>query len=263
MPYLERSAHLGRVGSFPFVFRATSALGYANALSGRIPDALPLLDQRASQDLSETRALYDVARVYMRTSKGYLLIGRLDEATQMALRARDLAQQRREGGRLADVQRLIGDIAVHRDPPEVESAAAHYRQALVAAEELGMRPLQAHCHPGLGKLFHRIGDQAKATEHVTIAATMYREMDMGFWLQQAEAELGAPHKTSPRTGLSGYAVNLSVPTSRVGHPSTVPAAKENEFMRSYLSPSRCKRTSFLAGGRGRENMHDGRCVKVG
>ena len=52
-----------------------------------------------------------------------------------------------------------------------------------------MRPLVAHCHLGLGKLFRRKGDRATAQEHLTTGATMYREMDMRFWLEQAEAEL--------------------------------------------------------------------------
>jgi len=53
-----------------------------------------------------------------------------------------------------------------------------------------MRPLVAHCRLGLGRLFHRTGDRAKAAEHLTIAATIYREMHMGCRLQKAEAELG-------------------------------------------------------------------------
>jgi len=89
---------------------------------------------------------------------------------------------------------------VHRDPPEVESAEAHYRQALVAAEELGMRPLQAHCRLGLGKLYRRTGKQAQAQEHLVTAAAMYREMDMGFWLEKAEAELGPPIGTHSKLG---------------------------------------------------------------
>jgi len=51
-----------------------------------------------------------------------------------------------------------------------------------------MRPLAAHCHLGLGKLSRRIGDRAKGDQHLATAITMYREMDMGFWLEQAEAE---------------------------------------------------------------------------
>ena len=206
IPHLERSAHLGQVGSFPFTFRAMSALGYAYALSGRIADALPLLDQCASQDLSETR-LYSVPRVYLWTGEAYLEADRLDEATQMALRAQDLAQQRRECGHLAEALRLLGDIAVHRDPPEVESAVIHYCKALVAAEELGMRPLQAHCRLGLGKLYRRIGKQAEAQEHLETAAAMYREMDMGFWLERAEAELGPPLGTHSGPGYTPGSVS--------------------------------------------------------
>ena len=52
-----------------------------------------------------------------------------------------------------------------------------------------MRPSAAHCHLGLGELYRRAGDGVKAREHLTTAATMYREMDMSFWLAKAEAEL--------------------------------------------------------------------------
>jgi hypothetical protein len=52
-----------------------------------------------------------------------------------------------------------------------------------------MRPLVAHCHLGLGKLYRNTGKRQEATEHLTIATTMYREMDMRFWLSRAEAEV--------------------------------------------------------------------------
>ena len=52
-----------------------------------------------------------------------------------------------------------------------------------------MRPLVAHCHLGLGKLYRRTGKREQAQEHLTTATTMYREMDMRFWLEQAEAEM--------------------------------------------------------------------------
>jgi hypothetical protein len=52
-----------------------------------------------------------------------------------------------------------------------------------------MRPLVAHCHLGLGKLHRRTGKREQAREHLTIATTMYREMDMMFCLEKADAEL--------------------------------------------------------------------------
>jgi hypothetical protein len=65
------------------------------------------------------------------------------------------------------------------------------RRALDMAEagDLRMRPLVAHCHLGLGKLYRRMGDRQQAQERLATAATMYRETDMRFWLEKAEAEL--------------------------------------------------------------------------
>ena len=65
---------------------------------------------------------------------------------------------------------------------------------MALAEELGMRPLVAHCHLGLGRLYRRTGKREQAQEHLTTATTMFREMDMRFWLEQAEVksrDLGA------------------------------------------------------------------------
>ena len=73
-------------------------------------------------------------------------------------------------------------------PPEAARAEAHYRQALALAGELGMRPLVAHCYLGLGKLYWRTGKRHEAQEHLNTATTMYREMDMRSWLEQAERE---------------------------------------------------------------------------
>ena len=55
-----------------------------------------------------------------------------------------------------------------------------------------MRPLVAHCHFGLGKLHANIGQREEAKEHFKIATTMYREMGMQFWLEQAQAEVSGP-----------------------------------------------------------------------
>ena len=85
------------------------------------------------------------------------------------------------------------EIAAHGDLPNVEQAEDYYRQALALAAELGMRPLVAHCHLGLGTLYRRTGDSARAQEHLTAATTMYREMGMTFWLEKAEAVLGPLH----------------------------------------------------------------------
>ena len=43
-------------------------------------------------------------------------------------------------------------------------------------------------HLGLGRLCRRTTQREHALQHLTTAATMYREMDTGFWLERAEAE---------------------------------------------------------------------------
>jgi predicted protein tyrosine phosphatase len=83
---------------------------------------------------------------------------------------------------------LLGDIATHPDRFDAEPGEAHYRQALALAEPRSMRPLVAHCHLGLGKLYWRTGKREQAVEHLTTATTMYREMGMTYWLEKAEAE---------------------------------------------------------------------------
>jgi hypothetical protein len=60
---------------------------------------------------------------------------------------------------------------------------------LALAGELGMRPLVAHCHLHLGRLSLKTGQGEQARQHLTTAATLYREMDMPFWLDQAAAEM--------------------------------------------------------------------------
>ena len=84
---------------------------------------------------------------------------------------------------------LLGDIATHPDRFDAEGGETHYRKALALAEPRGMRPLVAHCHLGLGTLYRRTGKREQVQEHLTIATTMYREMDMRFWLARAETEL--------------------------------------------------------------------------
>ena len=129
------------------------------------------------------------ARAYHALGRACLLLGRLDEARRLCDRAFEILAGHH--GFAAHAQYLLGDITTHPDRFDAESGEAHYRKALALAEPRGMRPLVAHCHLGLGKLHGRAGKREQAREHLTIATLMYREMDMRFWLEQAEAEIAA------------------------------------------------------------------------
>jgi hypothetical protein len=99
-----------------------------------------------------------------------------------------LARQRGERGYEAWAIRLLGEIASHPDHPDAAMAQAHYAAALALASELGMRPLVATSHLGLGKLRHRKGKDEQVN-HLSIATTMFGEMGMTGSREQAEREL--------------------------------------------------------------------------
>jgi hypothetical protein len=109
----------------------------------------------------------------------------------LAGQALELSRTFTERGHQVWALRLLGEIAAHRDPPAVEQAEVSYQQAVALAEALGMRPLLAHCHLGLGMLYARLGRQGQACTALSAAIELYRAMDMTFWLPQAEAALAS------------------------------------------------------------------------
>jgi hypothetical protein len=82
---------------------------------------------------------------------------------------------------------LIRGTAAGRAVLDRRTIHVTYCEALRLGDQLGMRPLVAHCYLGLGKVYRRTGRREQAREHLTTATTMYGEMDMRYWLEQAEA----------------------------------------------------------------------------
>jgi tetratricopeptide (TPR) repeat protein len=129
------------------------------------------------------------ATLLRQLSAVYLLAGRVDEAWQHACQALDMARQLKACGNEAQALFQFGAVQAQASPPDAEQAEANYQQALALADELGMRPLQAHCHLGLGTLYVKIGRREQARAELSTAIELYRAMDMIFWLPQAEAAL--------------------------------------------------------------------------
>ena len=84
-----------------------------------------------------------------------------------------------------------GEVRSHPALDDCYTAEANYRGALALATGLGMRPLMAHCHLGLGELYQRLCQRDRARGDICAAVAMFREMDMRFCLEKAEAALGA------------------------------------------------------------------------
>ena len=189
VPVLERALALWSERNLRVSSPVTMGLlGYAYALSGRVSEGLSLLLEAEaaanSLDLRWFRAIQDV-----HLGETHLLAHTLDQARFYGARALTFARERHQRGYEAWALRLLGDIALKTDPLEAEQADGHFRDARALADELGMRPLAAHCALGLARLYQRTGRRNEARELLTSVVTMYREMDMRFWLPEAEAAM--------------------------------------------------------------------------
>ena len=121
--------------------------------------------------------------------ESYLRVGFVKEAHRLAQRALADTREHKMRGWEARALWLLGEIARHSNPPDMAPATTYYQQALALAETLGMRPLQAHCHLGLGTLYATTGQREPARTALAAAIALYCAMDMVFWLPQAEAVL--------------------------------------------------------------------------
>ncbi|HEY7492988.1 MAG TPA: tetratricopeptide repeat protein, partial [Candidatus Tectomicrobia bacterium] len=186
---LERAMGICQDADLPlFAPRMAAALGAAYTLGGRVADAVVLLTQAMEQTMVTEMAGYQ-ALCSLSLGEVQVLAGRMEEAHALAERTLALARAYQEHGNQAYALRLFGDIAVRREPPDAAQAEVHYQQALTLAGTLGMRPLVAHCHLGLGTLYARLSRRAQAHTELSTAIELYRAMHMAFWLPQAEATL--------------------------------------------------------------------------
>lgn len=165
-----------------FSAQALAEIGEGSEAWRRVREGEQLLERQAAQGIVGHRGW-----AYHAVSRACLLLGRIDEARRLA--DRSVESSRHQPGFAAYALHLLGDIATHPDQFDAESGAVYYRQALTLAKLHGMRPLVAHCHHRMGQLYRRLGETERARENLTAATTMYREMEMGFWLDQGEDDM--------------------------------------------------------------------------
>src|SRR5215468_1798966 len=187
LPPLERAMRLCHEADLPMWFPTIAVeLGAAYTLGGRVADAVSLLTRALEQAMkaSGSRANDSVS-----LGEAHLWAGHLEDAHTLAESTLGFACEHQECGRQAYALRLLGAIAARRDPPQSAQAEVYYRQALTLAEELGLRPLQAHCHRSLGTLYAATDQWEPARAELSTAMKMYRDMTMTFWLPQTEVAL--------------------------------------------------------------------------
>jgi tetratricopeptide (TPR) repeat protein len=164
-----------------------AGLGYAYALRGRLVEGRSLVEEGISVNIRTGARQRPLLVAWL--SEVCRLVGSCEEAWQHAHQALDLARQFKDRGDEAHALHQLGVVQAHANPLDAEQAAAHYWQAFALAEDLGMRPLQAHCHRGLGLLYAAIGRQEQARAELSTAIELYRAMDMTFWLPETEVAL--------------------------------------------------------------------------
>jgi TolB-like protein len=200
--------------------------GDASEALSRLREGEQLLERHALSGQSGTLGWF-----YAGLGRAALLLGRLEHARRLAARALEFSP--RQPGFAAHALQLLGDIAAHPEQFDARRSEAHYRRALALAEPRSMRPVVAHCHFGLGNLQRHTGGRKVANEHLTTAATMYREMGMRFWHEQAVASLRKPYATKhiepavPPATAEAEALEPPAPTMVADKPSIAVLAFKN------------------------------------
>jgi len=186
---LDKCREAQRLGNFE-VWSASisSTVGYAYLLADRLDEAVALLTE-AIEQANATKSAFGHSLRLAYLGEALLLLGHTEEALQQARCALEVSRAQHERGHEAYVLRLLAEITAHQEPLDVKAAAAAYRLALDLTEELGMRPLTAQCHFGLGRVGQRAGQRQLSEPYLTTATIMFREMGMSHWLKRAETAM--------------------------------------------------------------------------
>jgi len=184
---LEPALGIARAAEVALWFpRTASTLGAVYILADRPGEAQGLLEEALARTIAgELMHLRSLIMVWL--GEAALAVGRLTEADEMAEGALRLSRKNDERGHEAWALRLLGEIRGHASRPDAEKAADFYHQALALGAQLGMRPLVAHCHLGLGHLSCCLTQHRRCFAHFENAVGMFRQMGMAWWLAKAES----------------------------------------------------------------------------
>ena len=265
IPWLERSLDACRKENFSFISMTAMVLGTTYVRAGREADGIALLEEVAEPEGVTGFAVYRPERLAA-LAEAYLLSGRVEDALQTARQALHLSQAGKQHGWEADTLHLLGEIQARPGSPDSLGAEAFYREALALAGALGMRPLVARCHLGLGRLYRQAGQGAPAKEHLGTARTMLAQMEMH---SSAGASRSRAHLRLRKLPLTRWIAPL-----RLGAPDEAAAAERAAAQRVSTAtlvaprttlPASRKRTKmrFVAGSKGTAPLAATNTEKVG
>ena len=161
-------------------------LGQAYALSGRVAEAVALLEEATAQSAA-LRLMPTHAWNVTMLAETYLLSGRWEEAAREVERGLVMAQANKQRWLQAEGLRIQSEVRASAASPDLRGARADGEHAARIAGELGLRPLLGRCYLALARVGRRAGD-TEGLRHLERATALFGEMGMGFWQRQAEAE---------------------------------------------------------------------------
>ena len=141
LPLLERAVVLSQEADIPEVYRlAAPRLALAYALAGRAADALTVL----GQVVGNTGVPLDP----LTCGEVYLLAGCMEEAQRLTQQVLANPRHRKRRSQEARALWLLGEIAMHGNPPDVVQAETHYQQALDPSRGTRHAPPPGPLSPG-------------------------------------------------------------------------------------------------------------------
>ena len=188
---LEQGLDVCRSWTLPLMLPLIgTSLGHAYCQADRVDEAIALLEE-AEREASAMHRIGGRAMMLVRLGEAYLRRLRIADAERCGRRALTLSREHNEYGHEAHALRFIGELGLNAPPP-LDECEANFREAIRRAEQLKMRPLAAQCQLGLGRRCRGIGQQKNAEWHLKTAAALFRELNMPFWLKQAQSQLASP-----------------------------------------------------------------------
>jgi class 3 adenylate cyclase/tetratricopeptide (TPR) repeat protein len=185
---LERACSVAREANLALYRpQASRLLGATYLFAGRIEEGVALV-RTAADEVESKKLLMQHAVVLALLGEACLFAGRADEAATAAQRALALAQERGQRGDAAAAIYVLAEAAA-RGALESGDAEHYYQTAIALSGELGMRPLLARAHLGMGRLYLRAGARDQAEDHLLTATREFIVMDMPLWLRQATTTL--------------------------------------------------------------------------
>jgi tetratricopeptide (TPR) repeat protein len=194
IPLLEQGLELCQAyGMRQWLMGIAANLSLAYSLMGRSTSASITLDRVSQEIATAVIATAGAASWGAELSQALLLANRVDDTMVLLDRFEDEARAAEQPVVNAWIPRILAELALRRNATEFGEAIAHYHTALEQGALFGLRPHIAHCQLALASLYRRTGKRDDAQGHLTTATTLYREMGMTFWLEQAEAEMKGLH----------------------------------------------------------------------